>query len=157
MRTRFIAAAVIICVAIGVLGANTALLQMGACNKPEHYEVSHVRGRVVGKSLGLLQFRWLRRRFAGASADLQLLTHQVPYRTGAPYGFVRAMAADQSGLFDFGDVPPGEYALSVHLIPNEAGIMFHFAVNPNMRTRGILIDASPAPYCDCCGWDFEAR
>ena len=142
---------------IGVPGANVALVQLGTCNKTEHNEVAQVRGRVVGKSLGLLQFRWLRRLFAGDSAGLQLYTHQVPYRTGQPYGFLRAMTADQSGSFDFGEVPPGEYALSVNLAPDEAGVMFHFAVNPSKRTTEILIDASPAPYCDCCGWDFEPR
>ena len=72
--------------------------------------------------MGLLQFRWLRRLFAGERATLHLSTHQVPYNGGEPYGFLRAVDADSSGRFDFGEMPPGEYALGVDLNPNEAGV-----------------------------------
>lgn len=50
----------------------------------------------------------------------------------------------------------GEHSLAVEL-PGEEIVLFHFAVTPRAQTTEILIDASPAPYCDCCGWDFEPR
>jgi hypothetical protein len=59
-----------------------------------------------------------------------------------------------SGSFDFGDLPPGEYELKV-IFPGEDAVGFGFVIDPFAHSTDVLIDASPAYYCNCCGWNFE--
>jgi len=51
---------------------------------------------------------------------------------------------------------PGEYDLMV-AYPGEAAVGFGFVIDPAARSIEVLIDASPAYYCNCCGWNFEPR
>jgi hypothetical protein len=66
------------------------------------------------------------------------------------------VVVDKSGRFDFGDLMPGVYSLVV-AYAGEAGVVFGFVIDPAARSTDVLIDASPAYYCNCCGWDFEPR
>jgi len=59
-----------------------------------------------------------------------------------------------SGRFDFGDLPAGEYEISV-TFPGEDAVVFGFVIDPSAHSADVLIDASPAYYCNCCGWNFE--
>jgi len=61
---------------------------------------------------------------------------------------------DKSGRFDFGDLKPGEYELTV-TYPGEDAVGFGFVIDPSAQSSDVLIDASPAYYCNCCGWTFE--
>jgi hypothetical protein len=61
---------------------------------------------------------------------------------------------DRSGKFDFGDLKPGVYDLTV-TYPGDDAVGFGFIIDPVATSSDVLIDASPAEYCNCCGWNFE--
>ena len=120
--------------------------------------ISRFRGEVVGKSLWMVQYRWLRRRFkaVGTTVDLVRDLPSTVYqgnvvRHGERVGEV---VIDKSGKFDFGDLPPGEYELTV-TYPGEDAVGFGFVIDSSASSSDVLIDASPAYYCNCCGWNFE--
>jgi hypothetical protein len=70
--------------------------------------------------------------------------------------FVNSLVVPESGRFDFGGLLPNEYALTVDR-PGAAAFEVRFAIDPSAPNEDVLIDASPAYYCSCCGWDFEPR
>lgn len=163
-RVLIIVAASVVAISVCFVAAFIFLLWQpsvrGQCEKPDHHTISTLRGQVVGKSLEFIQYRWLRRRFKAAGVKLTLQTQHFETRPGIgeiPTGkFVRTLTVGDSGTFDFGDLVPDEYVLSVDL-PGEDSVAFHFAVDPAAHNTDVLIDASPAYYCRCCGWDFEPR
>lgn len=120
--------------------------------------LARFQGQVVGKSLWIIQYRWLRRWFTPVGTTLSLI-REVPsteyqgnvVRHGERVGEV---VIDKSGRFDFGDLPPGEYGVTVSY-PGEDDTGFGFVIDPAARSTDVLIDASPAYYCNCCGWNFE--
>jgi len=129
-------------------------------NSPAHARPHLLRFRrqVVGKNLWILQYRWLRRRFKAVGTTLSLV-RDLPsteyegnvVRHGERVGNV---VIDNSGRFDFGDLPPGEYDLTV-TYPGEDAVGFGFIIDTSAHSTDVLIDASPAYYCNCCGWNFE--
>lgn len=125
---------------------------------PPH--LARFRGQVVGKNLWILQYRWLRRRFKAVGTTLSLGRKLPPTESKGNvlrHGeMVRDVAIDKSGRFDFGELPAGEYNLTV-TFPGEASVGFAFIIDPSARSSDVLIDASPAYYCNCCGWNFEPR
>ena len=136
------------------------ILQQGDCEAPEHYRISKFRGHVVGKSLGILQYRWLRRRFNATGTRLTL-TKPAPdsYYEGNRFkneSSVGEQVIGPTGAFDFGELPPGEYSLLV-AFPGEDAMEFRFSIDPDEPHAEVLIDASPGYYCVCCGWNFEPR
>jgi hypothetical protein len=120
--------------------------------------LARFRGQVVGKNLWILQYRWLRRRFKAVGTTLSLV-RDLPsteykgnvVRHGERVGDV---VIDNSGRFDFGDLPTGEYDLTV-TFPGEDAVGFGFIIDRSALSTDVLIDASPAYYCNCCGWNFE--
>ena len=128
--------------------------------EPALPRVARFRGEVVGKNLSVVQYRWLRRRFTAVGTTLSLV-RDLPsteyqgnlVRHGERVGDV---VIDKSGRFDFGDLVPGEYELMV-TYPGEDAVGFGFIIDPAARSTQVLIDASPAHYCNCCGWNFEPR
>src|SRR5436190_11081923 len=122
--------------------------------------VARLRGKVVGKNLWLIQYRWLRRRFTavGTTLSLRRILPATEYKGnvifhGEPAGDV---TIDRSGTFDFGALRPGEYGLTVRM-PGEDGVGFGVEIDPTARITEVLIDPSPAYYCTCLGWNFEPR
>jgi hypothetical protein len=120
--------------------------------------LAQFRGQVVGKNLWILQYRWLRRRFKAVGTSLSLV-RDLPsseYKGNVVRHAERAgdVVIDDSGRFDFGDLPPGEYDLKV-TFPGEDAVSFGFVIDPLARSPDVLIDESPAYYCNCCGWNFE--
>jgi hypothetical protein len=118
------------------------------------------RGQVVGKNLWIVQYRWLRRRFNAVGTTLTLVRElpSTEYQGNVVlHGErVREVVIDKSGAFDFGNLTPGEYDLSV-TYPGEDAVGFGFVIDPSARSTDVLIDASPAYYCNCCGWTFEPK
>jgi hypothetical protein len=128
--------------------------------EPALPRLARFRGEVVGKNLSIVQYRWLRRRFKAVGTTLSLV-RDLPsteyQRNVVRHGErVRDAVIDKSGRFDFGDLMPGEYELTV-TYPGEDAVGFGFVIDPAARSTYVLIDASPAYYCDCCGWNFEPR
>lgn len=78
------------------------------------YEVTALRGRVVGTDLGLLQeIRPLRQAFVRKHAELTLYIYQFPIRPKTHLHIVKTIRADDHGRFDFGTVPAGHYMLFI--------------------------------------------
>jgi len=128
--------------------------------EPARPRLARFRGEVVGKKLSIVQYRWLRRRFKAVGTTLSL-ARELPsteYQGNVIRHSDRVgdVVVDKSGRFDFGDLMPGVYSLVV-AYPGEAGVVFGFVIDPAARSTDVLIDASPAYYCNCCGWDFEPR
>jgi hypothetical protein len=122
--------------------------------------LARLRGQVVGKNLWLIQYRWLRRRFTPVGTTLELMRHlptTVYQGNEVQHGErVRDVVVDKSGAFDFGDLTPGEYGLTV-TYPGEDAVGFGLVIDRSARSTEVLLDASPAYYCKCCGWNFEPR
>ena len=118
------------------------------------------RGHVVGKNLWIIQYRWLRRRFKAVGTTLSL-QRELPSTVYEGNVVLRSesvgeVVTDKSGAFDFGNLTPGVYDLTVTL-PGEDAAGFGFVIDPSARSSDVLIDASPAYYCNCCGWTLEPK
>jgi hypothetical protein len=128
--------------------------------EPARPRLARIRGEVVGKNLWIVQYRWFRRRFK-AVGTTRTLVRDLPsteyqgnvVRNGELAGEV---VIDKSGRLDFGDLKPGEYDQQV-TYPGEDAVGFGIVIDPAAHSTDVLIDASPAYYCDCCGWNFELR
>ena len=125
---------------------------------PALLHLARFRGQVVGKNLWIVQYRWLRRRFKAVGTTLNL-RRELPSTVYEGSVILHSesvgeVVTDKSGAFDFGNLKPGEYDLSVTL-PGEDAVGFGFVVDPSARSSDVLIDASPAYYCNCCGWTLE--
>ena len=159
LKTALIGGGVLLFVVAALFVAHYQILWTGSCESPDHYRISRLRGQVVGKSLGVLQYRWLRRRFKATATELIVTKNADYYYQGnliKKDDSVAERTADGSGAFDFGELPPGEYRLMVTL-PGESTVGFGFSVDPAAPTSEVLVDASPGYYCRCCGWNFEPR
>jgi hypothetical protein len=127
---------------------------------PVRPHLAGFHGQVVGKNLWLVQYRWLRRRFKAVGTTLSLL-RDLPstlYEGNVIFHSESAgeVVIDKSGVFDFDDLTPGEYSLTV-TYPGKDAVGFGFIIDPSARSTDVLIDASPAYYCNCCGWTFEPK
>ena len=167
----FIAFTVVIAVTIALVTCHYFLLWkpslQGKCGgrtlgnpEPALPRLARFRGEVVGRNLSIIQYRWLRRRFTAVGTTLSLARDLPP--TEYQGNLVRHAeqvgdaVIDSSGRFDFGELVPGEYELLV-TYPGEDSVGFGFVIDPAARSTKVLIDASPAYYCNCCGWNFEPR
>lgn len=160
MKLGLQAVGLVLVVGVVLLVSHYTILVQGNCAEPEQHRISKFRGQVVGKSLGVLQYRWLRRRFAAIGTELHLSrilpdTHYDPSvikKTSA----IGDIKIDGTGTFDFGELPAGDYSLTV-VLPGEDAVDFGFTIDPLAPPAEVLIDASPGHYCWCCGWNFETH
>jgi hypothetical protein len=115
------------------------------------HQVTAIRGRIVGKDLGLLRVRWLRQSFRVNDATLTL----YEYRSSAKLEDLKKAAVidtDSHGDFDFGEIPKGHYSLDISVKSSDRmGGRFDVEVTDSVRTtKNVTIDVSPiAP--DCTG------
>ena len=112
------------------------------------HQITCLKGKVVGKSLGPLQFRWLRQSFSVPGATLELYDYPAtPWRNGAKP--LARTIADSSGEFDFGSVPEGHYSL--YIKGRDLEDLFDVEITRKARvTRKVILDISPhSP--DCTG------
>ena len=123
-----------------------------ACSLPTGYfhQVTAIRGRVVGRNLGVLGFRWLRQSFHVQGATLTL----YEYRS-ARFEELKKVAevrTNDRGDFDFGSVPSGHYYLNIVVKGSDSlGGLFDVEVTDVVRaTKSITIDVSPI-HPDCTG------
>jgi len=121
----------------------TSLCQ--ACSlAPGHFhQVTAIRGRIVGKSLGPLGFRWLRQSFRVSNASLDL------YEYGsARFDQLKKLASlrtDVHGASDFGVIPKGHYYLNITVDGSDRlGGLFEIEVTDVVKpTKSVEIDVSP--------------
>jgi hypothetical protein len=67
------------------------------------YQVTRLRGKVVGAKLGPLQYaRWLRQSFARSGAKLTVYEYRWPIHSRSDMPLIKATQADSHGSFDFG-------------------------------------------------------
>lgn len=140
----------------GFLIHSIVWLTVRDCPKPLLFRVSNLHGRVVGRDLWLVQYRWFRRRFEGKFATLSL------YRMAPPPLLQQTLAkeihADEFGGFDFGPIEPGDYELGVKLATSEHPAQrFKFTIEPGRYSGPVLIDDSFDNACSCMGRDVEFK
>ena len=144
--TRYLAIPLFVTIISTFVGACSLAVMHGY-----FHQVTAIRGQVVGRSLGPLQFRWLRQFFSVDRADLAL----YEYRWPAKYQDLKLIArikTDSGGNFDFGPIAQGHYVLEISvrdtaLMGGEFDVEVTDAVKPTGR---ITIDVSPI-HPDCSG------
>ncbi len=145
MRTRSVSAALLLLLLSWMTAA--------ACSWAVGYfhQVTAIRGHVVGKSLGLLQFRWLRQSFSVQNATLTLYEYRWPAKI-ADLKPIAVTKTDGHGNFEFGKVDIGHYYLRLQAkAPEAMEDLFEVEVTDKVRpTASILMDISPV-HPDCTG------
>ena len=123
-----------------------------ACSLAQGYfhQVTVIRGRVVGKSLGPLGFRWLRQSFGVGAATLTL--YEYSSARFEDLKKVVSVTTDRHGDFDFGPIPKGHYSLKIIVKDSDRlGGLFEVEVTDAAQTtKNITIDVSPI-HPDCKG------
>lgn len=141
-------------VAILTLVLITALPESYSCTWAVgyFYQVSALRGSVVGAKLGLLQYvPWLRQSFARKDVTLSLYQYQRPRSQPVTMRAVKTAKADSDGRFDFGAVGLGHYSLLVEDSAWGTSDWFDVEVKQlDEPTVAVTIDVSPH-FPDCKG------
>jgi hypothetical protein len=124
-------------------------LQADACQWAVGFfhQVTCLKGKVVGKSLGPMQFRWLRRSFSVSGAKLELYEYQDPWQEGRKP--LAHAFANSSGEFEFIALKEGHYNLQI----KGGGMEDWFDIeitNKVPTTKQVIIDISPN-FPDCTG------
>jgi hypothetical protein len=123
-----------------------------ACSLAPGYfhQVTAIRGRLVGRNLGPLQFKWLRQSFRVPDATLSLYEYRVARFEDLKK--IASVTTDGHGNFDFGTVPKGHYFLDIVVKNSDRlGGLFDVEVTDAVRTtKDITIDVSPI-HPDCKG------
>jgi hypothetical protein len=121
-----------------------------ACSQAVGYfhQVTRLKGKVVGKSLGPVQFRWLRRMYDVSGAELELYDYQGWSWKKDSKPLARTVS-NSSGEFEFAALKEGHYTLGIKGNALEAWFDIEIT-NKVPVTNQITIDISPiAP--DCTG------
>ena len=130
-----------------------AVPQTNACSwSPGYfYQVTALKGRVVGSNVVLFQFsRWFRQTFARADAKMSLYEYRgfLPV-DGAPV--VKTVKTGDYGDFDFGDVRAGHYTVVIEDKAWNSRDYFDVEIRElRQSTKSITIDLSPN-LPDCTG------
>jgi hypothetical protein len=133
-----------IALTIGLLGL-LSVSQTRACTLAlgYFYQVSALKGRVVGAHNLTYAPRWLRQSFVRKHAKLALYEYRQPWDESS---LVKTVEADNQGDFDFGSLKIGRYTL--RLDDND---LFAIEVKELPRiTASVTIDVSPI-HPDCKG------
>ena len=113
------------------------------------YQVTSLKGRIVGRSLGPVQFRWLRRMFSVSGAELTLYDYNQPFNWDHKPPAIARTQTTPAGEFEFGDIKEGHYRLEIHGESRHS--LFDVEItNQVSKTKSILIDVSPI-HPDCTG------
>jgi hypothetical protein len=115
------------------------------------YQVTALRGRVVGANMGPLQYvRWLRQSFARKHAKLTLYEYRWPVSGRSALSLVKSIETNANGGFDFGLIKTGHYTL---IVDDEKLRSDWFDVelkDLSPATESVTIDVSPH-FPDCKG------
>lgn len=116
------------------------------------YQVTCLRGRVVGAKLGPLQYAgWLRRSFDREHAELSLYSYRAPIKALTDMPLIKKTEADDTGNFDFGSLNDGHYTLVVDDPKWASSERFDVEIKKLPRqTDSVIVDVSPN-FPDCKG------
>jgi hypothetical protein len=94
--------------------------------------------------------RWLRQRVSRGNVTLRLYEYRWPLHDRSQMPVIKMVETDDSGRFDFGELPDGHYTLVIDW-PSEYAEWFDVEIKKLPRpTTSVKIDASPV-YPDCTG------
>lgn len=110
------------------------------------YQVTALKGRVVGTDSRAYLPRWLRQSFAKKHARLALYEYRWPRTPDNMPPIVRTVETDAEGTFDFGPLRPGHYTL---VIEDEDSFDVEVKESPQV-TKSVTIDVSTVSP-DCTG------
>ena len=115
------------------------------------HQVTALRGRVAGKSLGPFQFRWLRQSFAVGNATLTWYEYRTPAKV-SELNKIAVADTDAHGNFDLGKIEIGHYFLNIDAKGSTVlKDWFEVEVTDKVKpTESVLIDISPI-HPDCKG------
>jgi hypothetical protein len=125
-----------------------AVLQVQACTWATgyFYQVTALKGRVVGTDSRLYLPHWLRQSFARKHAKLALYEYRWPRTRNDMPPVIRTVETDSEGMFDFGPQRTGHYTL---IIEDEDS--FDVEVKESAQvTESVTIDVTPTSP-DCTG------
>jgi hypothetical protein len=116
------------------------------------YQVTRLKGSVVGAKIGPLQYlRPLRQAFARKSVKLDLYEYRWPAKSMRDVPLIRIASIDSGGHFDFGPLDPGHYTLVVEDEKWHDSSWFDVEIGKfPMDTASVTIDISPN-FPDCRG------
>jgi hypothetical protein len=142
---------VAIAVMVFALAATGAKLYACSWGIGYFYQVTNLRGTVVGSDFPVLRlFRWFRQSVVRPRAKLMLYEFCWPCNVLSLAPF-RTVVADSEGKFDFGILRPGHYYLKIEDDTGSLSDWFQVEVrdvpNPN---ESEIIDISPVRP-DCTG------
>jgi hypothetical protein len=144
MNTRLLSCRTRIVLTIASLAA-LSVSRTGACSLIEgyFYQVTALKGRVVGTHSPTYAPRWFRQSFVRKHAKLALYEYgQKPNETS----IVKTVETDDHGNFDFGPLQIGHYTLRI-----DDDDLFDVEVKELPRmTASVTIDVSPI-HPDCKG------
>jgi len=133
-----VALAIALLVLLSVLQTNACVLAIGY-----FYQVSSLKGRVVGTHNLTYAPRWVRQSFPRKQAKLALYEYSQPWDETS---LVKTVVSDNNGNFDFGPLKIGHYTLRI-----DDNDLFAVEVKDLPRvTESVTIDVSPI-HPDCRG------
>ena len=142
--SRLLSSRIKVALAITAL-AVFSVLQTSACSLAigYFYEVTALRGRVVGTHDLTYAPRWIRQSFVRRHANLALYEYRQPWDETT---IVKTVETDDRGNFDFGPLKIGHYALRI-----DDNDIFDVEVKELPHTTAsVTIDVSPI-HPDCKG------
>jgi hypothetical protein len=118
------------------------------------HQVTQLNGRVVGRSLGPVQFRWLRRMFSVSGAEMKLYFYTQPWDRKQPA--MARVTTNSAGEFEFANIGEGHYRLEIS--SDNLQDLFDVEVTSKVSpTQRMVIDISPI-FPDCTGGhEFEVK
>ena len=116
------------------------------------YQVTGLRGKVVGARLGPLQYAGsFRRSFVRKHAELTLYSYRAPIKARSDMPLVKKLTADDDGNFDFGSLNQGHYTLIVDDASWGSSTWFDVEIKTlPQQTESVTVDISPN-FPDCKG------
>ncbi len=110
------------------------------------YQVTALKGRVVGTDSRAYLPRWLRQSFAKKHARLVLYEYRWPRTRNDVPPVIRTVETDSEGMFDFGPLKTGHYTL---IIEDEDSFDVEVKESAHV-TESVTIDVTPVSP-DCTG------
>ena len=120
------------------------------------HQVTRLKGKVLGRSLGPVQFRWLRQMFSVAEAELTLYDYNQPFSWHSKPAAIARIQTNSAGEFEFGNIPEGHYRLEIS--GKNLYDLFDVEITKKVPpTKSVTIDVSPI-FPDCTGGhEFEVE